>query len=44
VVTWAGWEAIDAAERALGAAVGRTRIKITDRAALLIAAVKTLAS
>jgi ferredoxin--NADP+ reductase len=43
VVTWTGWEAIDAAERALGAAVGRTRIKITDRAALLIAAAKTLA-
>jgi ferredoxin--NADP+ reductase len=42
VVTWAGWEAIDAAERALGAAAGRTRIKIVDRAALLVAAAKTL--
>ncbi|HXT44935.1 MAG TPA: FAD-dependent oxidoreductase [Pseudonocardiaceae bacterium] len=40
VVTWAGWEAIDAAERALGVAVGRTRIKIVDRAALLIAAAR----
>jgi ferredoxin--NADP+ reductase len=38
VVTWAGWEAIDAAEQALGVAAGRTRIKIADRAALLIAA------
>ncbi|HET9118839.1 MAG TPA: FAD-dependent oxidoreductase [Pseudonocardiaceae bacterium] len=43
VVTWAGWEAIDAAERALGAMAGRTRIKIADRAALLIAATKALA-
>jgi ferredoxin--NADP+ reductase len=42
VVTWAGWEAIDAAERALGAAAGRTRIKIVDRAALLVAAARTL--
>jgi len=40
VVTWAGWEAIDAAEQALGAAAGRTRIKIADRMALLIAAEK----
>ncbi|MFN2495818.1 MAG: FAD-dependent oxidoreductase [Pseudonocardiaceae bacterium] len=38
VVTWAGWEAIDAAEQALGAAVGRKRIKIADRQALLMAA------
>ncbi|HET9254181.1 MAG TPA: FAD-dependent oxidoreductase [Pseudonocardiaceae bacterium] len=38
VVTWAGWEAIDAAERALGAAAGRTRIKIANRAELLLAA------
>jgi ferredoxin--NADP+ reductase len=38
VVTWAGWEAIDAAEQALGVAAGRTRIKIVDRAALLSAA------
>jgi ferredoxin--NADP+ reductase len=43
VVTWAGWEAIDAAERALGVAAGRTRVKITDRAALLIAAASGLA-
>ncbi len=42
VVTWAGWEAIDAAEQALGVAAGRTRIKITDRAALLIAADQAL--
>lgn len=38
VVTWAGWEAIDAAEQALGVAAGRTRIKIADRASLLHAA------
>jgi ferredoxin--NADP+ reductase len=38
VVTWAGWEAIDATELALGAAVGRNRIKIADRQALLAAA------
>ncbi|MGH7749145.1 MAG: NADP oxidoreductase, partial [Candidatus Dormibacteria bacterium] len=43
VVTWTGWEAIDAAERALGAIAGRTRIKIADRAALLIAAARSLA-
>jgi ferredoxin/flavodoxin---NADP+ reductase len=43
VVTWAGWEAIDAAEQALGVAAGRTRIKIADREALLMAASKTLA-
>jgi ferredoxin--NADP+ reductase len=42
VVSWAGWEAIDAAEQALGAAAGRTRIKIADRAALLVAAAKAL--
>ncbi|MGH3942461.1 MAG: FAD-dependent oxidoreductase [Pseudonocardiaceae bacterium] len=30
IITWAGWEAIDAAEQALGAAVGRQRIKIAD--------------
>ncbi|MEO7193637.1 MAG: FAD-dependent oxidoreductase [Pseudonocardiaceae bacterium] len=40
VVTWAGWEAIDAAERALGAAAGRDRIKIADRERLLIAAAR----
>ena len=44
VVTWAGWEAIDSAERALGMAAGRTRIKIVDRAALLIAAAATRTS
>lgn len=38
VVTWAGWQAIDAAEQALGVAAGRTRIKIADRAALFNAA------
>ncbi|MGH4025172.1 MAG: FAD-dependent oxidoreductase [Pseudonocardiaceae bacterium] len=38
VVTWAGWEAIDAAEQALGAAAGRRRIKIADLQALLAAA------
>ncbi|HVE97363.1 MAG TPA: FAD-dependent oxidoreductase [Pseudonocardiaceae bacterium] len=42
VVTWAGWEAIDAAEQALGVAAGRARIKIADREALLIAAAKAL--
>ncbi|MGH3717929.1 MAG: FAD-dependent oxidoreductase [Pseudonocardiaceae bacterium] len=44
VVTWAGWEAIDAAEQALGAAAGRTRVKIAKREALLIAAAKALAN
>ncbi|MBV9029539.1 MAG: FAD-dependent oxidoreductase [Pseudonocardiales bacterium] len=44
VVTWAGWEAIDAAEQALGVAAGRTRIKIANREALLIAAAKALAN
>ena len=42
VVTWAGWEAIDAAEQALGVAAGRTRIKIADRETLLTAAAKAL--
>ncbi|MDQ2789141.1 MAG: FAD-dependent oxidoreductase [Actinomycetota bacterium] len=42
VVNWAGWEAIDAAELALGVAAGRTRIKIADRTALLIAAANAL--
>jgi ferredoxin/flavodoxin---NADP+ reductase len=42
VVTWAGWEAIDAAEQALGIAAGRTRIKIADRQALLVAAAQAL--
>jgi ferredoxin/flavodoxin---NADP+ reductase len=43
VVTWAGWEAIDAAEQALGAAAGRTRIKIADRASLFSAAARVVA-
>lgn len=34
VVTWAGWEAIAAAEVALGQAEGRDRAKITDRSTL----------
>ena len=42
VVTWAGWKAIDAAERALGAAAGRTRVKITNRERLLLAATEVL--
>lgn len=41
VVTWSGWEAIDAAEQALGAAVGRSRIKIAELQALLAAARQT---
>jgi ferredoxin/flavodoxin---NADP+ reductase len=43
VITWSGWEAIDAAEQALGLASGRSRIKIANRAELLIAAAKALA-
>ena len=35
VVSTAGWRAIDAAERALGAAQGRDRTTIHDRTALL---------
>jgi ferredoxin--NADP+ reductase len=35
VVDWAGWCRIDAAERARGAAQGRARVKIADRAELL---------
>lgn len=42
VVTWAGWQAISAAEEALGAAAGRTRVKIADRKALLAAAAEAL--
>ncbi|MGH3896824.1 MAG: FAD-dependent oxidoreductase [Pseudonocardiaceae bacterium] len=42
VITWAGWEAIDAAEQVLGIAAGRARIKIADRQALFIAAAKAL--
>ena len=38
VVLWSGWQAIDAAELALGASQGRERAKISDRAALLTAA------
>lgn len=34
-VTWAGWDAIDHAERELGLRHGRTRIKITDPAELV---------
>jgi ferredoxin/flavodoxin---NADP+ reductase len=34
-VGWAGWEAIDAAEQALGAARDCVRVKIADRATLL---------
>jgi ferredoxin--NADP+ reductase len=30
-VDWAGWQAIDHAEQAAGAAAGRPRVKITDR-------------
>ena len=35
VVDWPGWLAIDAAERDAGAAQGRERAKVTDRAELL---------
>ena len=35
VVTWAGWEAIDAAERELGGARDCARVKIADRETLL---------
>ncbi|HEV7977917.1 FAD-dependent oxidoreductase [Amycolatopsis sp.] len=38
VVTWEGWQAIDAAERALGERAGRARIKIADPRHLLAAA------
>lgn len=38
VVDWAGWQAIDAAERALGERAGRTRIKIANAGRLLAAA------
>jgi ferredoxin--NADP+ reductase len=34
-VEWSGWEAIDAAEQALGAARDTSRVKIADRAELL---------
>jgi ferredoxin--NADP+ reductase len=37
-VEWSGWQAIDAAERALGADRGCVRVKIADRRALLAAA------
>ena len=30
VVTWEGWQEIDAEERRLGATQGRPRVKITD--------------
>ena len=35
VVDWAGWCAVDAAERAAGAAQGRARAKVADREELL---------
>lgn len=35
VVIWEGWQAIDDAERELGRAQGRDRVKIADRAELL---------
>jgi ferredoxin--NADP+ reductase len=35
VVSWDGWRAIERAEDALGAAQGRSRAKISDRAELL---------
>lgn len=38
VVTWEGWQAIDAAEIALGQAQGRARARIVSRAELLQAA------
>jgi ferredoxin--NADP+ reductase len=38
LVTWQGWQAIEAAERALGTTAGRSRVKITEREALLVAA------
>lgn len=38
VVTWQGWCAIEAAEAALGASLGRTQVKIADRTELLRAA------
>lgn len=38
VITWQGWQAIDAAERALGVDGGRNRVKIADFDALLAAA------
>jgi ferredoxin--NADP+ reductase len=38
VVDWAGWRAIDRAEQAYGARLGRDRVKLHDRARLLEAA------
>jgi ferredoxin--NADP+ reductase len=38
VVSWSGWRAIEEAERELGRAQGRERVKIVERAALLRAA------
>jgi ferredoxin/flavodoxin---NADP+ reductase len=35
LVTWAGWEAIDAHERSLGEPVGRPRIKLVDTEQLI---------
>jgi ferredoxin--NADP+ reductase len=44
VVGWAGWRAIDRAEREYGAGLGRGRVKLHDRAWLLEAATAGLAS
>lgn len=41
VVPWAGWLAIDQAEKALGEATGRGRVKIAGRAELLRAAARS---
>jgi ferredoxin--NADP+ reductase len=38
LVTWAGWEAIDAHESALGAPAGRPRVKLVRVAELIEAA------
>ncbi|MGU3500960.1 FAD-dependent oxidoreductase [Mycobacterium sp. C31M] len=38
VVDWAGWRSIDEAERRLGSAAARPRVKVVDRAELLTAA------
>jgi ferredoxin--NADP+ reductase len=40
VVVWDGWQAIDEAELALGAAQGRKRVKISDRDTLLDTALR----
>lgn len=43
-VEWTGWEAIDAAERDLGAARGGDRVKIADRRTLLDTAARVTAA